>query len=231
MTQYFEDWSLDTLNAVPNASRWTSFGFAATSGYWTGKVQDIGSGVRAVQPRDTGWGPATVGYNRAELGTYAPDGSETIEMTMLFRFPGGQGTWAGGLRFGNYWFQPQSATVWELTRGGYPGFTDGINGAHSGSFACAANTKYWARVRRTGAGVYSLRLWEYGASEDTGAWLVTSDADTTTATGIVGFYAYEPSYGFTIDIIAFGIGTAGDAAPTTGGPPPVTPVLMGQIVM
>lgn len=207
MATYYEDWSLDSTNAAPNPSRWTPYGFAGTSGYWTGKVQDTGGGIRAVQPRDTGWGDTNVGYTRAELGTYTPGGSETIEIAIRFRFTSGQGS--GGIKFGNYYAGPSGATTWAI--GEQMPLVDYVAGTGSASYTVTSNTWWLARLQRTGAGVFKLKLWQDGTSEPE-SWLITSSADTTYTSGGLGFYAY--AYPGNIDIRNVGIGTDGDSAPT-----------------
>lgn len=226
MTQYFEDWASDSLNAAPDSSRWTPYGFADHSAYLTGKVQDEGSGIRAVELRDTGWGGYNVGYTRAELGTYSPGGSDTSQIYLVFRFPGGQGSSAGGIKWGSYYALPTDNTHWAIEYGLGGGY---VAGSSSVSYTVTPNTWWKALLERTGAGVFSLYLAQLGSSF--GSPVITSSADTSATTGALGFFG-DRTYYNSIDVRAIGIGTANDPAPTSGGgPPPVTPVLMGQIVM
>lgn len=226
MAQYFYDFSSDSIGSAP--AGFTPFGFGGTS--WTGNVTDVDPGapvLKAVRFNDNGQGAVNVGYTQTALGTYAPGGSETIEMVCCFKIPAGQAAYAFGLRWGNYYFGPNGASLWAMQ---WDFNWDFVNGTTSTSHTVTADTWWWVRVQRSGAGVFKMRAWQDGTTEPSGSWLITSTADTHYTSGAFGFWAYD--YTHEPDVRAFGIGTNGDAAPTTsGGPPPVTPVLMGQIVM
>ena len=218
MATYFEDWSSDSTGAAPSSSRWTAYGFGAGGNWWTGKVE-APSGTKYIDFNDNGWGDALCGYYRTELGAYAPGGAEQIEFTCQFRFPSGQATNCFGVRFGHYYFASSSGTVWWMNKddggGGY------IAGASAQSYTVTSNTWWWLRVRRSSSGVYTLWLWD--ASSSQGSALITSSADTTFTSGEIGFYA--KNYNSLPNVRAFGIGTSGDAAPTSaassGGVPKI----------
>lgn len=216
MTKIFDDWSADTLDAAPSASRWTPYGFASTAGYWTGKVKDLGSSIRAVSPRDNGhgapgWGDYHVGYTRVEPGTYDPDegASEFIDMVSVFRFPSGQGGWEGGLRWGNYYAVPIDNSRWAICSGFGGGYAAGTGAL---TYTVTANTWWCARFRRMTGGVFKLKLWQYGTSEpDDSSWNITSSADTGTTTGAFGVFAYQ--YLGAVDYRLVGIATGSEVAP------------------
>lgn len=207
MTQYFDNFSADSIGAPPSSSRWTPYGFSGT--WWTGKVESP-SGTKYIDFNDNGWGNALCGYYRTELGTYAPGGAEQIEFTCQFRFPSGQAATCFGVRFGHYYFAPLSGTAWWMNE---DDGNDYIAGTSAQSYTVTSNTWWWIRVRRSSAGVYTMWLWD--ASGAQGSALITSSADTTFTTGEFGFYA--KNYNSLPDVRAFGIGTAGDAAPTSAG--------------
>lgn len=229
MTQYFDNFSADSIGAPPSSSRWTPFGFASTSGYKVGNVVDIGGGTKGLRIVDNGWGNASVGYTRTELGTYSPGGSEAIEIVAKFRFVtqagfSAQAGAAGGVQFGHYSVTPYDGTRWWETED----IGDYLAGTSVFSLTCAMDTWYWVRFRRESTGVFKCRIWADGASEP-GSWDQTSSADTTFTSGGLGPFSHVANA--KMDFALIGIGTGGDPAPTTDGPPPVTPVLMGQIVM
>jgi hypothetical protein len=85
-------------------------------------------------------------------------------------------------------------------------------GAGSYTFAHVADTDYWLRFGRNGNDIRG-QVWAASGS-DPGGWLFTV-TDSTYTTGRMGVYA-RASFP-TVRCTAAGYGTAGDAAPLSGG--------------
>lgn len=227
MTQYFDDFSADSVGSPPSSSRWTAHGFSGTSGYKTGNVVDLGGGIHALRIVDNGWGNALVGYTRTELGTYAPGGSETIEIVAKFRlntvpsYFTAQGGLCAGIRFGNYALTPKSPTTWWGTRDFVAG-GDYLSGVTVFGRTCAMDTWYRARFRRESNAVFKSHVW-LDTDADDGSWDQVSGPDTTYASGGLGPFSLV-AYA-SVDFAFVGIGTSGDAAPTSaassGGVPKI----------
>ncbi len=82
----------------------------------------------------------------------------------------------------------------------------------------AQGVDVWFRFRRDASGVFYAKSWlDSGSEADAGGWQLTTSADTTyTTLGNVGFITSGASG--TRLVKAFGVGTNGDTAPTSGTP-------------
>jgi hypothetical protein len=82
------------------------------------------------------------------------------------------------------------------------------------AFTWTANTLYHVRMRKFSDNIVRLRVWAAADSEP-GTWTVQfGSADTTYSSGVVGLFARNPTG--VKAFRKFGVGTAGDAAPTSG---------------
>jgi len=89
------------------------------------------------------------------------------------------------------------------------GVESGLGGA---SFVWALDTLYQMRLRKFSDDIVRVRVWAAAGSEP-GTWNFSTTADTSYSSGVVGLFARNEAGVKTWT--KFGVGTAGDAAPTS----------------
>lgn len=160
-------------------------------------------------------------------------GTETdIETVMRFQCPGGfQGFYTGvgpivrvqdavgqyaaySARVNNGGYAGPNA----LARGVYGGYATELDTASV--FSGSASTWYWVRLRANGTNIRAW-FWTHGDAEKTNA--DTPDCEVTDSTYTAGSAGFARDFtaafvtGIDLAVDVFGVGTAGDAAPTSGG--------------
>lgn len=75
---------------------------------------------------------------------------------------------------------------------------------------------WWLRLRMNGTTIRA-KFWKDGTSEP-GSWEVDTTDSSLSAAGWVGVFAWDNDD--IVDVDVFGVGTNGDAAPTSAGPDP-----------
>jgi len=215
MAQFFTDFTGATVGADPPTG-WTERWDA--SGNWR-----VGTGP-VVEWEDI---PFTPRFDMLSWGTPGSVSGE-IEVWGEFRSASGSGAQLGlsiqaqtgassgyyaTLNFGGLGFDDVS--IGRLDSG-----TE--NGLGSAAFTWATNTLYQMRLRKGSDNIIRVRVWAASGSEP-GTWNVTTSADTTYSSGVVGLYARNPNGVKTWT--RFGVGTAGDAAPTSAPSGTSVPVI------
>lgn len=211
MTQYFDNFSSYSIDAVPPTSYWTGYGWATVTWHARSYVESRSTGnVLCLQ--DIDWGTATAGYYRTEVGTHTP--SAPLELEMKFRLVTntptgytGQRSASAALVFGRYEFTPVSSVAWWGARD----YGDFITGGSYVSKVASVDVWFRAWFRRETNGVFKASLWDDSGSRP-GTPDFTSSADTTYLSGTLG--VATQLNGVKLDIAWVGIGTQGDAAPT-----------------
>lgn len=98
--------------------------------------------------------------------------------------------------------------ILEFSGGGENNF---VGSAYTG-FSPSANTWYWTRFSRDGSGNFSAKFWADGSAEPGSAHITGNN--TAVTSGLLGVGGF--SFDSTSDFDLVGIGTAGDAAPSSG---------------
>lgn len=201
MAQYFTDFAGNSVGSTPPTG-WTERG-TATGGY------EVVTGPYA------GYNTTTFA-NQYDFLTWDTVGSVSgdVEIVGLFRFtndsfPGGvalhvqSGSTSGYV--GMFTFSGDVPAIW-LVNSGSDSSLDSDTGTYS------VDTDYWIRLQITGTTVRA-RYWADGGSEP-GTWQ-SSATDTTFTSGYVGLFARN--WPGTRTWKKIGVGTGGDAAPTSAG--------------
>jgi hypothetical protein len=205
MAQFFTDFTGATVGADPPTG-WTERWDA--SGNWR-----VGTGP-VVEWEDI---PFTARYDFLSWNTPGSVSGE-VEVFAEFRTTSGSGGQCGvviqgqsgatsgyymNLAFGGLGFD-------EIYTARIDSGTD--NGLANTPFTWATGTLYSVRMRKFSDNIVRVRVWASSGSEP-GTWNFSSTADTTYSSGLVGLFARNPNGVKTFT--RFGVGTAGDAAPTS----------------
>jgi hypothetical protein len=203
MAQFYTDFTGASVGADPPTG-WTERWDA--SGNWR-----VGTGP-VVEWEDI---PFTARYDVLSWDTPGSVSGE-IEVFAEFRTSSGSGAQCGvaiqaqtgatsgyyaTLSFGGLGFD-------ELTFGRMDAGVETFDGT---AFTWAVDTLYHMRMRKFSDNIVRIRVWAAADSEP-GTWTYNSSADTTYSSGVVGLFARNPNGVKTFT--RFGVGTAGDAAPT-----------------
>lgn len=217
----FSEYSVGTLG-----THWAEHYNATTA--WTSKIYDVsGNKVARVESNEggAGWyalknteigsvsGDLEIAAYVKAIGSYAAGDPFGIGLLSVAATRDAYGPMPYGAAWYGQWYHNGSA--WSNLGGplAYP--------------APAANTYFWFRYGRSGSTIRG-KVWTGASTDEPLSWQVSA-TDTNITNLYAGFIAYSTN--FEIDL--FGIGTAGDTAPTSGGGGGggSAPVLMGQIVM
>jgi len=221
MAQYFTDFSGETLGSIPAgwSTRW-----AAGSGTFLVVEDETATGGKALHAQDS---------NNSQVKGLTLDaadgdaGVENSELVMRWKGVSGFSLLILGVFARGSGSAHSSANYYcaQMGTGAQRRIGKRINGApttiQSAAFSHVLETWYWMRLRVSGTTI-QVKHWTDGETEPE-AWTFTSTETELTGAGWVGIVlGSQNSSGPTARIDLIGVGTNGDAAPTSA--PGATPV-------
>ena len=218
MATYFTDFGSETNGALGSSADWTS----TLAGTWAHTVQtDAGAtGGKSVALTDGGWGDSfTIDRNDAIVGTGTTGDIELVAKFKVATVSAWGSDEAIGPALSN---QADADDFYALIRSGanvglqYAQDNspwESIGSAVAPGFTITNDTYLWVRIGRSGTTIRA-KIWADGSGEP-GSWMI-SGTHTTLSSVRAAFVVNEADSGpCTWDV--FGVGTDGDAAPTSSG--------------
>jgi len=226
MTQWyrdFDEYSTGSVASVASAD-WSVYALGAN---WTAEI--VASGTTGTNAMEVDRDVIEDAVNQIVFDT-AGDQTGDVEVLVKFKM-GGVGT---GNPFGAMLVQESDGSIYgfdynsgTVTLAEYDSAFSKQNTIDSISLTVSLNTYYWIRLGRSGTTIQAKMWLDSGSEPDSWDMSATDTALGTVTPGVGCLFRYSPVI-MTVDV--FGVGTSGDAAPSSGAGGGSTPhhlTLMG----